>query len=134
MSGKTLFTKETSKSFKEMCDTKSKDFKEHQHKESAHLAKQRITRPIQSLHAIRRVIQQQKHWKIIILVGANSSQANKVPVVFEAPERCVIDKRLEGYKKGLKAEDIYKAVDTAYDRVNSCSVSIKPHICEETTT
>ena len=62
---------------------------------------------MESLHTVRRVIQQQ--------IGRSSSwmmlttlEANIVPVVFEAPERCVIDKRLEGYKKGLKAEDIYR--------------------------
>ena len=42
-------------------------------------------------------------------------EANIVPVVFEAPERCVIDKRLERDRKGLKAEDIYNAANTVYD-------------------
>ena len=42
-------------------------------------------------------------------------EANIVPVVFEAPERCMIDKRLERDRKGLKAEDIYNAANTVYD-------------------
>ena len=48
------------------------------------------------------------------LVLLKSLEANIVPVVFEAPERCVIDKRLEGRKKGFKAEDVHKAANTVY--------------------
>ena len=44
-------------------------------------------------------------------------EASIVPVTFEASERCTTDKRLEGYKKGLKAEVVYKVADTVYECV-----------------
>ena len=51
------------------------------------------------------------------LTFLKSFEASIVPVVFEAPERCVIDKRLERDKKGLKAENNYNGAGTAYDQV-----------------